>query len=242
MTACGYDHGAQNNWLITQHIDTTLDNGDRLSRVTVQVDYTQNMCPTSGTNVCQRVFDVRKFRTSSINTTAARESTNYVFVDRLTTFEASEQQTQFVDIDLDDSESGLYLAIIDPGTCIIINRLLVFYRVCLAETVNLVAYPRTLAGRAPLQVTAGCVENASPVSGNITLTCLSDGTWRDSSTSRCKCDSGFVPSGEQCVGKSPLFLWTFCVLSHCVSVELVFIYSPQYVVQGSMPVLSWRGV
>ena len=204
MTVCGYPQGLQNNWLITQHIDTTLDNGDRLSRVTVQVDYTQNMCPTSGANVCQRVFDVRKFQTSSINTTAARESTNYVFVDRLTTFEASEQQTQFVDTDLDDSESGLYLAIIDPGTCIVINRLLVFYRVCLAETVNLVAYPRTPAGRTPLQVTAGCVENASPAGGEITLTCHSDGTWVNS-TSRCKCDSGFVPSGKQCVGKSSFF-------------------------------------
>ena len=231
MTACGYDQGAQNNWLITQHINTTLDNGDRLSRVTVQVDYTQNMCPIDGSgNTCQMVFDVRKFQTSSIDTTAARGSTSYVFVDRLTTHVAPGLQTELVNIDLDDSESGLYLAIIDPGTCIIINRLLVFYRVCLAETVNLVAYPRTLAGRAPLQVTAGCVENASPASGEITLTCLSDGTWVNSS-SRCKCDSGFVPSGEQCVGNSPLFVFEYY---HIVCLSQ---YSPQCVIQGSMLVL-----
>ena len=215
VTVCGYDQGPQNNWLITQHITTTLENSVRLSRVTVQVDYTQNMCPTSGANVCQRVFDVKKFQTSSINATAARESTNYVPVDRLTTFEASEQQTQFVDIDLDESESGFYLAIIDPSTCIIINRLLVFYRVCLAETVNLVAYPRTLAGRAPLQVTAGCVENASTANGDIKPTCLSDGTWVNA-TSRCKCDSGFAPSGEQCVGKS----FNPYLSSLCVSVSV----------------------
>ena len=169
----------------------------------MQVNYTQTMCPQGGANPCLRVFDVRKFQTSSINTTAARESTNYVLVDRLTTFEASEQQTQFVDINLDDSESGLYLAIIDPGMCITINRLLVFYYVCPAETMNLVAHPRTPAppvSSAPLQVTAGCVENASPASGNIvTLTCLSEGTWLNSS-SRCECDSGFIPFGEQCVG------------------------------------------
>ena len=206
VTVCGYQGGTQNNWLITQHINTTLENRARLSQVTLQVDYVQNMCPTDGGgNTCQRVFDVRKFQTSSINATAAREPSNYMLVGSLTTRVASEDQTTLQDINLDGGESGFYLAIIDPGTCIVIRRLVVFYRVCPAETVNLVARPRLLAppvGSAPLPITVGCVENASPASGDIvTLTCLSEGKWLDS-TDGCRCNSGLVPFGEQCVGES----------------------------------------
>ena len=38
-----------------------------------------------------------------------------------------------LDIDL-DAESGFYLAVVDLTTCITINRILVFYYVCPAET------------------------------------------------------------------------------------------------------------
>ena len=207
MTVCGYKQGAQSNWLITQHINTTLDNGERLSQVTVQVNSIQSVCPTSqnGTNNC---VNASVYETSSIDPAAAREPKNYLLVNSLKTLEAADEQEQaeLLNVYLSTKESGLYLAIVESGTCIVISRLLVFYYVCPAETVNLVARPRTLAppvGGTPLQVLTSCVENASPASGDtVILTCLSEGTWLDSA-SGCICNTGFVLSsgGQECLGK-----------------------------------------
>ena len=123
MTVCGYEQGAQNNWLITQHINTTLDNGDRLSQVTVQVNSVQSVGPTTqdGVNNFQKAFNMMVYETSSIDSAAAREPSNYLLVSSLTACGSGEaadlqQQTQVLNINLNTSESGFYLAIVDHGT------------------------------------------------------------------------------------------------------------------------------
>ena len=109
------------------------------------------------------MFDVQKYETSTIDPVTAQNTSSYVPVASLTTVEALEEQTVTLNIDLSTSETGFHLAIVDHGTCIVINRLVVFYYICPAETVNLVARPRTVAPPVgtlvlPLQVTAKCVE------------------------------------------------------------------------------------
>ena len=189
----------------------------------MRVNYIQSMCPTTaeqGGNTCQRVFDVLKYETSTIDPVTARNTLYYVPVDNLATLEALEEQTDTLNIALSTIETGFYLAVVDRGTCIVINRLVVFYYICPAETVNLVTRPRTLAPPVgTLQVTAECVENARPASGDsLTLICLSAGEWLDSPNG-CVCVPGFTlsPDGLQCISKS--FTYYNVFISSCVYVD-----------------------
>ena len=83
MTVCGFSVGAQENWLITQHINTVLPGGggERLRKVTVQFEGSLNGCDIS--RQCRQSFDVYKWQTSTINRTAAANTTIYAPVLKL---------------------------------------------------------------------------------------------------------------------------------------------------------------
>ena len=46
VLVCGFTVGAQENWLITQHISRMVPGGQRLSKVTAQFEVTLNGCDT----------------------------------------------------------------------------------------------------------------------------------------------------------------------------------------------------
>ena len=77
---CGFIAGRQDNWIITQHISRMV-NGTALRQVTVQVDFIMNTCDIE--NNCRRSFAIHKYETSTINTTAASNLSNYEFVGRI---------------------------------------------------------------------------------------------------------------------------------------------------------------
>ena len=61
MTACGFEEGPQNNWLITQYISTVV-NDTRLDQVSVIVEYELVGCTSLQ---CQRTFVVNVYETST---------------------------------------------------------------------------------------------------------------------------------------------------------------------------------
>ncbi len=142
-----------------------------------------------------------------MNLVAARDTSNYVAIRTLTT-QVSGTITQSIDnFGFNTDESGFYLAIRDRGTCILISRLTVFYNACPGETVNLVVRPETIAPMVgsgiQLSVNASCVDNSSPVGNDFWLKCLDSGDWVAAASSRCECNTGFVPTmdGENCLCK-----------------------------------------
>ena len=200
-TVCGFDEGAQENWLITQHISGELAGGERLRKVTVQFDITFNECDL--TRQCRQTFDVYKWQTSTIDRDGARNISNYDRVDRVSpqVTSGSASSTEFLDIFL-DAESGFYLAVVDLGTCITINRILVFYYVCPAETSQLITRPEAIESRSlddlDVVVNGECVENSSPQSGmNPLLRCGDKGQWNI--LIACQCNPGY-DGQEQCIG------------------------------------------
>ena len=210
---CGFSAGVQDNWLITQFINRTVD-GVRLPQVRVQFDYQQSDCPQ---NVgCQRTFGVHKYERSSVDPAAARNTSNYVLVNRLTTRDtvagqADQNETQ--NIDFTTNNSGFYLGVQDESTCILIKRLLVYYHVCPNETVGLVVRPETIApsigSGMQLEVTANCIANARPVTGeSAKLTCGERGVWFQPSVTGCVCNDGFIASedGRSCLCKKKLLV------------------------------------
>ncbi len=131
-----------------------------------------------------------------MNPVAAIDTGNYALIRTLTTQVSGTITTTTEQFGFNTNESGFYLAIRDPGTCILMSRLIVFYNVCPGETVNLVVRPETIAPTVgsgiQLNVNASCFANSSPVGDAFSLTCSESGNWVAVPSSRCECDTGFV--------------------------------------------------
>ena len=190
---CGFSEGLQENWLLTQHINTVLPGGERLRRVTAQVEGTLNGCDIS--RQCRQSFEVYKWLTSTIDRSAAANTDSYVRVGRVSPEFTGGVMSflEYVDIDL-DAEDGFYLGVVDRSTCIDLTRPLVFYYVCPEETSELISRPEVLGS--PVSVTGECVENSSgsaPV-----LSCSDRGEWQV--IIPCLCNPGYEKSQDQCTG------------------------------------------
>ena len=200
VTACGFIDGIQNNWLITQFINRTRVDGTRLPQVSIQIEFEQEGCVEG----CSRISSWYRYETSTINSVAARDTSNYVLISRLVSNDGNLQnQTRF--LDFETNESGFYLAIRDEDTCLAVTRVIIFYNVCPQETVEFMIRSKTLSppittpSQEPLRVTAQCVANAGTESGAAPiLTCSPGGTW--SVVSGCQCNQGFrvTENGTSC--------------------------------------------
>ena len=214
---CGFDQGPQENWLITQHISRELAGGQRLRKVTAQFNITFNGCDVS--RECRQTFDVYKWQTSFINESVARNTNSYDKVDRVSPHvnDGFGSSIESLDIGL-DAESGFYLGIVDLSTCITINRILVFYYVCPAETAQLIARPETVQPSSmenlDVLVDGECVENSSTKSGsNPVLSCDDEGQWKV--TTPCYCNPGYeFVDQEQCSGI--LYIFTHVCTVTCL--------------------------
>ena len=81
IQVCGFLAGPQNNWLITQLINRTV-NGTRLSQVSVLIEL-EPACGAPNVN-CQRTFNTHIYETSSEHADAARLNiSNYRQVQRV---------------------------------------------------------------------------------------------------------------------------------------------------------------
>ena len=164
VSVCGFTAGRQDNWLITQHISRMV-NGTALQQVTVQVDFIINSCDIG--NNCRRSFSIYKYETSTINTAAARNLSNYDFVSRIVPRDGSGsfRENGSVNVNFATEATGFYLGIQDVSSCIVIHRVLVFYYVCPAVTSDLITRSETIAPiSGARQVVGQCVENARPES------------------------------------------------------------------------------
>ena len=182
-------------------------NGTALQQVTVQVDFIMNTCDIE--NNCRRSFTIHKYETSTINTTAARNLSNYELAGQIvpTDGSGSVRENGSVNINFDTEATGFYLGIRDVSSCIVIHRVLVFYYVCPAETSDLITRPETIApiigASTPVQVVGQCVEGTRPENGvQPGLTCSQNGVWSVNIGAGCVCSSGFQSSsdGRSCVG------------------------------------------
>ena len=215
LIVCGFTAGHQDNWLITQHISRMV-NGTALQQVTVHVDFIMNTCNIQ--NNCRRSFAIHKYETSTINTTAARNLSNYEFVGRIVPTDSSGtvRENVSVNINFATEATGFYLGIQDESSCIVIHRVLVFYYVCPAVTSDLITRPETIApiigGTAPVQVVGQCVENANPESGaGPRFVCSQSGIWSSNISTGCVCGSRFQSSSNNrsCVGMLSVCLSAF---------------------------------
>ena len=211
VQVCGFLAGAQDNWLITQLINRTV-NGTRLSQVSVMIEFEQRDCDV--TLGCQRTFNTHVYERSSENTAASKTISNYRQVQRVSPDDTSGNrprvnETVIIDFASTSQETSFYFAVQDETTCIVITRMIVFYHVCPRQRSDLTYYPETIApglpssnnhtSVAPISVTASCVENAATENGRSpTVFCSSGGVWSTQSDRGCVCLPGFANQGGAC--------------------------------------------
>ena len=208
VQVCGFAAGAQDNWLITQLINRTV-NGTRLSQVSVMIEFEQQECEV--TLNCQRTFNTHVYERSSENAAASKTISNYRQVQRVSPDDTSGYRVnKTVNIDFASIRQGssFYFAVQDETSCNVITRMIVFYYVCPQQTSDLIHYPETIAPRlptsdrpgvAPISVTALCLENAATESGrSLSVFCSSGGVWSTQSDRGCVCLPGFANQHGVC--------------------------------------------
>nr|BAA81719.3 protein tyrosine kinase [Ephydatia fluviatilis] len=200
--SCSYTFGPQNNWLITQHINTTV-NGVALSQVVVRVNFSLNGCLTGGS--CQQSFLLQTYQTQNIDPSGSLNATNYAsFPGNRVTVGSNPTgtvvETQDVMVPL-GAIGGMYLAAQETGTCVSISRLIVFHYMCPQQVVNFISYPMAMSNGAITQL--ACVSGASLVGVQLPLaTCGSQGVW-GAPNGGCSCNFGYTSIGQSCQSCPP---------------------------------------
>lgn len=103
---------------------------------------------------------------------------------------------------------GLYLAFHNPGACVALVSVRVFYQRCPEVVHGLARFPDTLPGPGGLVEVAGtCLPHAQASPGPSAtprMHCSPDGEWLVP-VGRCHCEPGYEEdgSGEACLGKEP---------------------------------------
>ena len=103
---------------------------------------------------------------------------------------------------------GLYLAFHNPGACVALVSVRVFYQLCPETVHGLAQFPDTLPGPGGLAEVAGtCLPHAHVTpgpSGAPRMHCSPDGQWLVP-VGRCRCEPGYEEGGgggvEGCLGK-----------------------------------------
>ena len=114
VQVCGFSADLQNNWLITQFINRTV-NGTRLPQVSVFIQFmiSDNCGITSN---CQGTLSMQKYKISYVDTDEARSVDDYQLVERISLADARENKT--ISVNFNSSHSSFYLAIQDENSCI----------------------------------------------------------------------------------------------------------------------------
>ena len=130
VNVCGFSAGPQNNWLITQLINRTV-NGMRLPQVSVMIELEQQGCDI--TLNCQRTFNTHVYETSSVDPLGARNLNNYRQVQRVSPDNTTGiRLNKTININFNTDHSSFYFAIQDETSCLAIT-LIDSFLLCLSS-------------------------------------------------------------------------------------------------------------
>ena len=146
VKTCDYENGPQNNWLITQLINRTV-NGKRLPQAFVTIELEQNC---SGSLIYKQELNTYTYETSNEDRDGARNIDNYQQIGSMSSGDTKGKLVnETITINFKTVNSSFYFAIQDKSSCTIITRMIIYYYVCPAQKLNLINYPETIAGVVP---------------------------------------------------------------------------------------------
>ena len=199
--ACDPNNKPQDNWMITQYINITESEVEEL---TVNITFSSVLSSDACAN-CMQSFFIYWYETDDIDEIGRVNRSFYTNTGASIYHRQSNVSHESTNELISISSKGMYLAVVDRGSCTLITRISVFYYVCPYQVVNMVVYPETVSppsngNSEDRTAIATCVDNASPVSGGSTnLECDSRGIWKLTSIS-CSCDPGYKDTEGICRG------------------------------------------
>ena len=123
---CGFEFGAQNNWLITQFINNTLSRPE----VYIRLSYSINTQCTTG---CLTTLDIHVLHTNNSDQNIVRNTTVFGSQPTFSLTRTIRDGSALIDVlqvTVDSPTTGFYLAFRDLGTCVSLSEVTVFYPVC----------------------------------------------------------------------------------------------------------------
>ena len=201
----GSSSSIQRNWLITQYINISEPG---ISQLRVNVTFSSNL-QCSNQQCGQQPFGLWTYETDEPDEMNRGNVTYYSYANvRLihTAVDGATTDSEMFAV----SSSGLYVAILDEGSCTVLNRIVIFYNVCPYQILNKAVYPETVAPQGNFDpdknVNATCIDNANPIY-NMNLRCRILGEWIGSAS--CECNPGYEANDTVCQGTNFLFMIIF---------------------------------
>ena len=200
LLACDPDNQPQDNWLITQFINITDHNVEQL---VVNMAFTSALssCPN-----CQQSFSMQSYETNIPDETGRVNQSFYQDTGARFFHRQDNEELESAVDSFTITSKGLYLAVVDTGSCTRITRLYMFYYVCPSQVVNMIQYPETVSPPTtnPQDRTAmgTCIDqHASPIDGaTLELDCSINGNWETNELG-CSCDPGYEIIMDNCQRK-----------------------------------------
>ena len=161
LVSCYFTFGRQNNWLITQYIN--ISNPD-VTDLNVNANFSTNVGSSECTGSCVQSVPIHFYWTNTLNETERNDTSNYgdAVARLLHIGNNGMRESANLVTPVSAGFNGMYLALVDEGTCVYISRLVVSYTVCPAQNLDLISYPQTVAPTvnnvADKQVPVSCVE------------------------------------------------------------------------------------
>ena len=198
LVSCYFTFGQQNNWLITQYIN--ISNPD-VTDLNVNANFSTNVGSSECTGSCVQSVPIHFYWTNTLNETERNDTSNFgdAVARLLHIGNNGMRESANLVTPVSAGFNGMYLALVDEGTCVYISRLVVSYTVCPAQNLDLISYPQTVAPTvnnvADKQVPVSCVEGASSTAEAESLECNFGGLWGSMGNTVCQCDPGYQLEG-----------------------------------------------
>ena len=211
IQSCGYRHGSQENWAVTQYIrKNTPPDTDITVEICVNLTFTISNCRQRFG--CTPAIEIYRYDTNLERTLHELDEKLESDLETRRYFRRIYRQTRSSTLSFRDqfcfnmgsNELGFYLGIRDHTSCILLANMLVYRHECGEKQVGLVNFQRTASASSRTRaVEAQCIENAES-SSSLLVHCRSDGTWTDA-ISECQCTPGYremidEEGNKHCVG------------------------------------------
>ena len=187
--------------MVTQYINVSTTGVTQLIlnfSITVTTDL------NCGGGACSELVEIRKYETNKLDENGRSDPDSYS--DNLVTLNfqsmgAKMQQNFSKTITINESPTGLYLAVVGPSSsqiCVHVSHIALFYYVCPEQELNLVKYPEVIAPvLSKMTIQVSCIDNAmlSPFSPLLTAECTLNGVWAYDNIS-CQCEEGYFVTNQ----------------------------------------------
>lgn len=198
-TVCDIDNKQEEpkNWLRTKFVD--IKNATRLD---IEVIYTLRYCHSINLGpFCRTSFSLYSYHTNdkldpAPDPTRVKFHKDAVITPKTLHHASYSLTTDTFNGSVITKANGIYLALLDQGTCSTIRKVVVRYHYCSERSTTLVKFPRTVAPANDVNLTKQEGECTHPNSlqtdkKKLFDLWLSNGEWNITSNSACLCNSGY---------------------------------------------------